>query len=202
MPRARCSLLDIKISNPLAIAKIMFRTLEGIEYLHSMSILHGDIKPGNIVLKINDFDDPQPKIIDFGHANKLNSIDHLCRCHAMTYTYSSPELLSLQPHGLESDIWSLGATFFYLITKKELLVLKKIEEMRKDAANIRLSFQEKEWKNYPFSLRALISQMLNKDPNKRPRAEQCLTHQFFIEFLGKEWILREQERIKISKNIV
>ncbi|OHT10830.1 AGC family protein kinase [Tritrichomonas foetus] len=180
--------------NPLSIAKIMYRVIESIEYLHSQNILHGDIKPANIVLTQSDLADPIPQLIDFGHATHLEK-HQMCTCHLMTCIFSAPELLGMKPHGLPSDIWSLAATFIYLITGKEILHLKHMEVMYFEAMNLKLSFESKEWEMFPSSLKDLINKMLNKDPLKRPTATQCLYHPFFVEMLGKQWINMEKENV-------
>lgn len=202
MPRASGGSLSDFVSqhrniNPIAISKIMYRVLEAVEFMHSNRILHGDIKPANIVLTTTDTNDPCPQIIDFGHACCLGK-HQLCTCNLMTCIFSSPEVLGFKPHGFPSDIWSLASTFIYLITGKEIIHLKHIEVMYNEALNLKLSFDSKEWEMYPDSLKDLLSKMVNRDPLKRPTASQCLSHPFFVEILGKEWISSEIEKDKIN----
>lgn len=202
MPRAIGGNLSEFVSqnrniNPVIISKIMFKVLEAVEFMHSNKILHGDIKPANIVLNSADINDPCPQMIDFGHACCLGKHQQ-CTCHLMTCIFSSPEVLGGKPHGFPSDIWSLASTFIFLITGKEVMHFKHIEVMYNEALNLKLSFDSKEWEMYPDSLKDLLSKMMNRDPSKRPTASQCLSHPFFVEILGKEWIRSEIEKDKIN----
>ncbi|KAK8866451.1 hypothetical protein M9Y10_009414 [Tritrichomonas musculus] len=178
-------------------SKIMFKVLEAVEFLHYNKILHGDIKPANIVLASTDTNEPCPQIIDFGHACILGK-HQLCTCNLMTCIYSAPEVLGFKPHGFPSDIWSLASTFVFLVTGKDILHLKHIEAMYNEALNLKLRFESKEWEMYPDSLKDLLSKMIHHDPSKRPTALQCLNHPFFAEMLGKEWISAEIEKDKIN----
>ncbi|OHT06361.1 hypothetical protein TRFO_05545 [Tritrichomonas foetus] len=237
MPRAfGGSLGERKIRDPKSVTKIMYRSLKALQYLHVCNILHGDIKPTNIMIdnitdsdsksfdsfSKNDFKDhkndskcefsrndsksdtkndqqkyceePVPLFIDFGHARELSN-KHFCHCHNMTCSFSSPELLALKPHSFPSDIWSLAATFIFMITGREILRLKNIEIMAKEALNLKLTFNEREYSNYPSSLQDLLQSMLNRAPEKRPNVHKCLAHEFFEEMLGAGWIRRENDRV-------
>jgi serine/threonine protein kinase len=202
MPRATGgSLFEYRIGaiqkDPITLTKIFYRLFKSIDYLHSRQILHGDIKPGNILLQSTDIDEPIPLLIDFGHALTLNPGES-CECLLMTCPYSSPEVLGLKKHAFPADIWSLAATVYFLITGNDLLPLDSLPVMSKTAANLKLSFAEDVWKCYPDSLKLLISDMLRSDPGSRPTIGDCLRYRFFEDVLGMEWIGNENSAVPIS----
>jgi serine/threonine protein kinase len=196
MPRATGgSLLDITSANPITLGKIIYRLFKGIHYLHSLHILHGDLKPSNVLLMRPDWDEPHPVVIDFGHSANLCCIDS-CDCKLMTYTFSSPELLALKPHSLPSDIWSLGATVYFLLTRQDLLRGANLEALRQSALRLQLSFDAAVWNEFPVSIRALLHGMLRSEPEKRFTIAECIAHQFFADLLGSDWVHKENENVK------
>ncbi|OHT03732.1 AGC family protein kinase [Tritrichomonas foetus] len=195
MPRANGgtivnALAENVITSITCICKIMYRTLHSIFYLHQLSILHGDIKPSNIVLMDTNSEEPQPRLIDFGHAVRLRESEY-CNCNLMTCSYSAPEVLLRQPHSFPSDIWSLGATFYFLVTGQSVLHLKDLDLMARDAMNLNLTFESGFGPAFPESGRSLIRMMMHHDPSMRPIAEYCIQNPLFIETIGYEWVEAE-----------
>lgn len=108
-----------KLTNEKEIWLLMRQTASGLAYLHSCKppIIHQDIKPGNILID----DNGNYRISDFGISVKrdYSNDSYLDDKDSGTTDYMPPERCSdnLEPRP-ESDIWSLGATLFELITGK------------------------------------------------------------------------------------
>lgn len=96
---------------PLFQAHTYFRQLvDGLEYLHSLRVIHKDIKPGNLLLTL----DQTLKISDFGVAEQLDLFapDDTCTTGQGTPAFQPPEIANGHETfaGFKVDIWSSGVT--------------------------------------------------------------------------------------------
>ena len=91
--------------------QIIVPILNAISYLHSLNIIHRDIKPENILM-----DNKKPVLIDFGAAKSGYKEAELV---IGTPGWAAPEQLNGSAPSPQSDIYSLGALIFYLMTGKE-----------------------------------------------------------------------------------
>ena len=108
-----------KLTDEKEIWKFLRQTASGLAYLHSCKppIIHQDIKPGNILID----DNGNYRISDFGISVKrdYSNDSYLDVKDSGTADYMPPERFDGNFTPLpESDIWSLGATAFELITGK------------------------------------------------------------------------------------
>ncbi len=93
---------------------IFLQVLEGIGFAHKYGIIHGDIKPSNILLDQQG----RVKIVDFGLSFTLASGKKMKgeRLPGGTLQFMSPEQLLNEDVDSRSDIYSLGVTFFFMLT--------------------------------------------------------------------------------------
>ena len=85
--------------------------LEALAAMHRQDIVHGDVKPGNIMLKRSG----HSKIIDIGSAFDVSDPPQRRAC---TPAYAAPEVLEGNEHTLKSDLASLGYVTIELLSGK------------------------------------------------------------------------------------
>lgn len=100
------------------IKEILFKILNGLNYLHSKLLIHRDLSLKNILLS-NDAN--FVKISDFGLSRKVDIINPNYTKKIGTLYYMAPEiLLNMQDYTNRVDIWSVGCIFYEMIFKKKL----------------------------------------------------------------------------------
>jgi serine/threonine-protein kinase len=94
-------------------AAIMRECLAGLAALHREEIVHGDIKPSNIMIKRTG----NAKIIDIGSALDLNNMPQQKTC---TPQYAAPEMLDREEVTPRSDLASVGYVLVELLAGRPL----------------------------------------------------------------------------------
>jgi serine/threonine-protein kinase len=106
-----------KFSPPEAI-KIIRQMVEALAYAKGQGLVHRDVKPDNIMLMTNGV----AKLCDLGLAKNIESNDDAGLTQSGqavgTPHYISPEQARGEPVDFNSDIYSLGATFYHMLTGK------------------------------------------------------------------------------------
>ncbi|XP_039983434.1 proto-oncogene serine/threonine-protein kinase mos [Xiphias gladius] len=155
--------------------------VQGLQFLHSHSVVHLDIKPANVLVSCDDV----CKIVDFGCSLKLD-----CGCEASaisphlshiggTYTHRAPELLKGEGVSPKVDIFSFGITFWQLITRDQPYTGERQHVLYAVVAhNLRPSVQD-----HPVFLskqgrlcRTLLSLCWSGEARCRPSAQELLPH--------------------------
>lgn len=92
-------------------AKIIFKQIvDGVRYMHSVSVFHRDLKTDNVIVDRNRL----VKIIDFGFSVRSDSQRRLNLCCG-TPNYMAPEIvLNREYWGGPADVWSLGVMLFLI----------------------------------------------------------------------------------------
>ncbi len=119
-------------------------------YLHRQEdpIIFRDLKPANIMITRKG----RLYLIDFGIARHYRPQEHKDTAPLGSPGYAAPEQYGKAQTTIQTDIYGLGATLQTLITGKEPLEL----------------LMESGPPDYPKELQALITQMLEPEPGKRP----------------------------------
>jgi serine/threonine-protein kinase len=149
--------------HPGAAITIVRDCLDGLKILHRMGILHGDLKPANIMLRRGG----RAKIIDFGSA--VISRDSP-RQRVFTPAYAAPEVLTAKRWTPQSDLASLGYVVIELLTGQRLFPAKEsIDELlaRKHSLPARLPRLLPEQVTRSERLMEFLQRLVATDPQNR-----------------------------------
>jgi len=154
----------------LELWNIFRQVAAGIRYLHYQNIVHGDIKPQNLLIG----EDGVVKIADFGIAKMLHASGQKLADASGTPAFMSPELFDTGQAfvGQLADIWAIGATMFMLRFGHPPFVAKNIVNLSNKIQNDPLVFPVE----IDAELRDLLENMLVKDPKKRLSLQQIIMH--------------------------
>lgn len=94
------------------VVQIIYKCAKALHYAHSRGVIHRDIKPSNIMLTT----DNDVRIIDFGIAICTDSEVSRIEGIAGSPSYMSPEQVQSEELTSRSDIYSLGAVLYELLT--------------------------------------------------------------------------------------
>ena len=100
--------------SPPVTKSYLHQLLLGLTYLHSHSIIHRDIKGGNILVD----DRGTVKLADFGASKQVNdgTLQGMASSMKGTPYFMAPEVLSHEKYGRKADVWSLGGVAFQMAT--------------------------------------------------------------------------------------
>jgi len=134
--------------------------------IHDAGVVHRDLKPANVLLSPLG-----PRVIDFGIARALDSEDGQTSTGRILGTpdYIAPEVFPGRQAGPEADIFAWGCVMVAAITGASPFASKTIEQ-----AFYRVVNETPDLSRIDPSLRPIIAAALEKDPAKRPTAQQLL----------------------------
>lgn len=167
--------------NQEAVIYFFAQILNAFKYLLSKKIFHRDIKPENIFLHNNKI-----KIADFGFALQLKGMSDKINEVKGSPGYMSPEIMNGEDYTIESDVWSLGVTLYYMLYEKlpwedikNPIKLGNLLKKKHEENEEMVDFPEK----CPFfvspELKDLIRKMLKYNAKERITWEKLFKEEFF-----------------------
>lgn len=138
---------------------------EGLRAIHGESVIHRDLKPGNVLLAADG-----PRIIDFGIARAMDATSMTTRTALVgTPGYMSPEQYRGQEIGTASDVFCLASVLVFAATGR-----RPFGDGPAEALGYRVVAEAPDLTGVPASLLPLISAGLEKDPDARPDVTEFL----------------------------
>lgn len=157
------------------VLEILEQIAAGLDYAHSQGVIHGTLKPSNIVLS----DDETMLVAGFGlmHMQQMRSIEQSDRPYAHLLSvadtflaapeYLAPEVVQGQPIDARSDIYALGIILFELLTGKVPFTGKNPLEVAQMQVQQSIPSLRTLCPDVPIGLVSVVNQALERDPARR-----------------------------------
>mmetsp|Transcript_909 Transcript_909/g.1500 ORF Transcript_909/g.1500 Transcript_909/m.1500 type:complete len:895 (+) Transcript_909:151-2835(+) len=163
------------------LADIAYQVLLGLDFLHSRSLAHRDVKPGNILLNCEGI----VKLADFGISKVVDSSPRNEQISSNSFVgtmcYMAPERIRNEQYGFPGDIWSVGMTILAVLRGCMPLSSGDGEEPR-GYWNLMKSICDEDiplpGDAYTEEFNMFIRACLEKNPASRPTVKDLLQHSF------------------------
>ncbi|KAK3146309.1 hypothetical protein QOZ80_3BG0264460 [Eleusine coracana subsp. coracana] len=141
----------------------------GLMYLHSHNIIHGDIKPDNLLVTSTG----NVKIGDFSVSQIFEDDDDMLTRSPGTLIFAAPECYEGSPyHGRASDIWAVGVTLYCMISGHYPFLGDTLQEIQDKIVNDPVQIPG----DMNPQLADLLQRLLCKDPGDRITLQAASVH--------------------------
>ncbi|WP_281400914.1 serine/threonine-protein kinase [sulfur-oxidizing endosymbiont of Gigantopelta aegis] len=166
----------LKRLDTYTVLEIISKVSDALHVIHKQGIIHGDIKPGNIL-----FRGSCPLLTDFGISHRVEPKKEVDLSNDELYaspTYASPELIQGKPFDYRTDIYSLGIMMY------EMLLGEKPYTGKTEIETIANSIQDPipELPAPYKELQPLLDSLLAKSPDDRLSDTKLVTR-FITQYL-------------------
>ena len=170
-------LFDFIVGCPLGhlpadiVIDLLIQIFQVVDYLHTeKGIVHRDLKPENFMIKINMFNKPQIKLIDFGFATYIPKNGEKIKEYLGTREYAAPEILEEAGYREKVDEWAIGVIMYNMLTGYEPFKGNTPSQIKDSVLFATIKFEKIE----DNDLRELNEKLLNRFVSKRITCKEAL----------------------------
>ena len=199
MEQGQTDLFEFLLKSPLGYfpdeiaVDFLIQIFSAIDYLHSINIVHCDIKPENFVLKINKTK-TELKLVDFGNIRRKPKDKERLNNFSGTREYMAPEALENYGFNEKVDEWAAGVIMYNMLTGADPFSSDNDSDYKD---NIRFKEIKFEYiKNE--KLRNLNKKLLNRFINNRITAKEAIDELINIK---NEMIFNKDNNLDVFKNL-
>lgn len=183
------------------VVPVFIQALEGLQHAHRKNIFHRDVKPANLMLT----SDATLKLMDFGIAKvageqKMTQVNKIVG----TIEFMAPELIEGKDASALSDIYSMGATLYELISGKIPFEGDTDYNIMQSILKAKVKPPERLNPSIPKALNDIVLRALDKNPaNRYPNAaafQQALIAAFpQYRYIDMQVLKKAQETVYATK---
>lgn len=178
-------------------AIFMRQICEGVQFMHSKSILHLDMKPENILCLSRTGN--RIKLIDFGLARKLEPRKKLQVLFG-TPEFVAPEVVNFEQIGYGTDMWSVGVICYVLLSGLSPFMGDTDVQTMANVTMTEYDFEDESFDVISDNAKDFIRKLLVKEKEKRLTAAQCLNH-IWLQRQSKQEV-REINKRKLKRYVI
>ncbi|KAJ7047579.1 kinase-like domain-containing protein [Mycena alexandri] len=155
----------------------MVQLIGACHYMHGQSVIHRDLKLGNLFLDAN----MNIKVGDFGLAALIESPGERKKTICGTPNYIAPEVLfdTASGHSFEVDTWSIGVILYTLVVGRPPFQTKDVKAIYQRIRLNDYTFPSPPPASPSVPSRNLIGDILTPDPQQRPPLLAIVAHEWF-----------------------
>ncbi len=146
------------------VIEIIYKVAKALHYAHGRGVIHRDIKPSNVMLTI----DNDVRIIDFGIAIVSDSEVSRIEGIAGSPSYMSPEQVQSEELTSRSDLYSLGAVMYELLTGYRPFRADNLSKLLHQIVYATPPPIHTYRDDLPEELEQVVMTTMQKEPGKRP----------------------------------
>lgn len=156
---------------------IMEQLFSSVSYMHSIGILHRDLKLENIMTENKTLREINIKLIDFGSAYCIskNNYSKKLKLKVGSPYYMAPEVINGN-YDIRCDNWSVGVIMYILLTGEPPFFGETNSETFEKVKKGEIDVTKKQWIRLSENAKDLIQKFLTLDVNKRITVQQALKH--------------------------
>ena len=170
-------LFDFIVGCPLGhlpadiVIELLIQIFDVVDYLHSVKrVIHRDLKPENFMIKINKYNKPQIKLIDFGLATYIPRNGQKIKEFYGTREYAAPEIYESSGYLEKVDEWAIGVVMYNMLTGFEPFKGESPSQIKDSVLYQQIRFEEIE----DNELREINKKLLNRYVAKRMTSKEAL----------------------------
>jgi serine/threonine protein kinase len=170
-------LFDFIVECPLGhlpadiVMDLLIQIFDVVDYLHSVKgIIHRDLKPENFLIKIDMFNKPQVKLIDFGLATYIPKNGQRLKEFLGTREYAAPEIYENSGYLEKIDEWAIGIIMYNMLTGFEPFKGETPSEIKDSVLFSQIHFEVIE----DIDLREINKLLLNRYVSNRMTCKEAL----------------------------
>lgn len=159
--------------NEREIVNYIRQICSALEFLHSQSYGHFDIRPENIVYTTRN--SSNVKIIELGQSRHLTPGDQI-KIQYTTAEYAAPEIHQCDMVSTVTDMWSVGVLTYVLLSGLNPFTAETNQQMIDNISGATYSYEDESFKHVSVEALDFTDRLMTKERKHRMTAAEALTH--------------------------